>query len=104
MSRRSLLAIAVALALIVALGAGAWAMFLRPIKVQVAHIERDVPVQVFGLGTVEARVTSRVGFKRDDGGPQPMGNVYQPDCMGSDDVEPLSPDGTGNEEKRAFLG
>ena len=38
-------------------------MFLRPIKVQVAHVERDVPVQVFGLGTVEARVTSKVGFK-----------------------------------------
>ena len=38
-------------------------MFLRPIRVQVAHVERDVPVQVFGLGTVEARVTSKVGFK-----------------------------------------
>jgi HlyD family secretion protein len=62
-SRRSLLAIAVALALIAGLGAAAWTMFLRPIKVQVAHIERDVPVQVFGLGTVEARVTSKVGFK-----------------------------------------
>jgi HlyD family secretion protein len=31
--------------------------------VQVAQVERDVPVQVFGLGTVEARVTSKVGFK-----------------------------------------
>ena len=51
------------LALVVALGAAAWTMFLRPIKVQVAHVERDVPVQVFGLGTVEARVTSKVGFK-----------------------------------------
>jgi len=30
---------------------------------QVAASERDVPVEVFGLGTVEARVTSQVGFK-----------------------------------------
>jgi HlyD family secretion protein len=38
-------------------------MFFRPIDVQVARLGRDVPVQVFGLGTVEARVTSKVGFK-----------------------------------------
>jgi len=44
-------------------GVGAWALFLRPIPVQVAQVERDVSVQVFGLGTVEARVTSKVGFK-----------------------------------------
>jgi HlyD family secretion protein len=31
--------------------------------VQVAETERDVPIQVFGLGTVEARVVSRVGFE-----------------------------------------
>jgi HlyD family secretion protein len=29
----------------------------------VSHVERDVPVQVFGLGTVEARIQSKVGFK-----------------------------------------
>jgi HlyD family secretion protein len=54
-----------AILLIVAIGTGfgAWAMFLRPIEVQVAAVERDVPVQVFGLGTVEARVTSKIGFK-----------------------------------------
>ncbi|MBZ0149334.1 MAG: biotin/lipoyl-binding protein, partial [Pseudorhodoplanes sp.] len=28
-----------------------------------AHLERDIPVQVFGLGTVEARITSKIGFK-----------------------------------------
>jgi HlyD family secretion protein len=61
-SRRSLFAIAIALTLALGLGMAAWAMF-RPIKVQVASVERDVPVQVFGLGTVEARVTSKVGFK-----------------------------------------
>jgi HlyD family secretion protein len=31
--------------------------------VQVAAIQHDVPIEVFGLGTVEARVTSKVGFK-----------------------------------------
>jgi HlyD family secretion protein len=44
-------------------GAGAWKMFFSPVSVQVSQVERDVPVQVFGLGTVEARVTSKVGFK-----------------------------------------
>jgi HlyD family secretion protein len=43
--------------------AATWAIFLRPIKVEVARAENNVPVQVFGLGTVEARVTSKVGFK-----------------------------------------
>ena len=38
-------------------------MLLRPISVQVARSERDVAVQVFGLGTVEARVQSKIGFK-----------------------------------------
>ena len=62
-SRRRLFATAAVLALVVSLGTVAWAMLLRPIVVQVASVERDVPVQVFGLGTVEARVTSKVGFK-----------------------------------------
>jgi HlyD family secretion protein len=44
-------------------GAIAWAAMLRPVTVQVATMERDVPVEVFGLGTVEARVQSRIGFK-----------------------------------------
>jgi HlyD family secretion protein len=44
-------------------GSGAWALLLRPIKVQVAAVQSDVTVEVFGLGTVEARVTSKVGFK-----------------------------------------
>ena len=41
----------------------AWALLLRPISVQVARSEPDVAVQVFGLGTVEARVESKIGFK-----------------------------------------
>ena len=35
----------------------------RPVRVQVAHPEQAVPVQVFGLGTVEARILSKVGFE-----------------------------------------
>lgn len=35
----------------------------RPISVEVATIARNVPVRVFGLGTVEARVLSKIGFE-----------------------------------------
>ncbi len=35
----------------------------RAVTVQVAYSERDVPITVFGLGTVEARVLSDVGFE-----------------------------------------
>jgi HlyD family secretion protein len=51
------------LAVVAAAGAGVWTFYLRPVDVQISQVERDVPVEVFGLGTVEARVTSKVGFK-----------------------------------------
>lgn len=35
----------------------------RPIQISVAKPERNVVVKVFGLGTVEARIFSRIGFK-----------------------------------------
>jgi HlyD family secretion protein len=60
--KRRTLAAAV-LVLFVGAGGGGFVLFLRPIDVQVANIESDAAVQVFGLGTVEARVTSKVGFK-----------------------------------------
>ena len=63
MNRKYLLLLAVALALVLAAGVAAWAMVFRPVAVHIARVEHDVPVQVFGLGTVEARVTSKVGFK-----------------------------------------
>jgi HlyD family secretion protein len=63
MSDRRLFLFAVLFIIVVAVSAGAWVLFFSPVKVQVSQIERDVPVQVFGLGTVEARVTSKVGFK-----------------------------------------
>ena len=63
MSRRRVLLLTIVLALVIAAGAIAWTLFSRPIDVRVSQSERDVLVQVFGLGTVEARVTSKTGFK-----------------------------------------
>lgn len=63
MSRSRFVLMTIGFALLVAAGAGAWALYFRPITVQIASAERDVSVQVFGLGTVEARVASKIGFK-----------------------------------------
>lgn len=56
-----------AVVLLVVLGAGVgfglWTAFLRPVPVEAAGVATDVPVQVFGLGTVEARVSSKIGFQ-----------------------------------------
>jgi HlyD family secretion protein len=49
---------------LVALGFSTYAFLAnRPASVRVATIEESVPVRVFGLGTVEARVLSKVGFE-----------------------------------------
>jgi HlyD family secretion protein len=48
---------------VLAIGYAFWIARLSPVEVQVALGERDVAVKVFGLGTVEAKVTSKVGFK-----------------------------------------
>lgn len=61
MSQRNWI-IAVALAGALALGGG-YLLSNRPVDVRVAMIERKVPVRVFGLGTIEARTLSRVGFE-----------------------------------------
>ena len=47
----------------VALGAGVFIMTERPLTVQVVRPETDVPLRIYGLGTVEARVLSHVGFE-----------------------------------------
>ena len=51
--------------MIAALVTGAiwWFATQRPLAVPVANISQDVPVTVFGLGSIEARVLSRVGFE-----------------------------------------
>ena len=43
-------------------GAGIYS-WNRPLIVRVAPIEKDVSIQVFGLGTVEAETLSRIGFE-----------------------------------------
>jgi HlyD family secretion protein len=55
--------LAAAFVALVAMAGGAWGLFVRPVDVQISHPAHDVAVEVFGLGTVEARVTSRIGFK-----------------------------------------
>jgi HlyD family secretion protein len=50
-------------ALIVAIGAALFIYANRPIAVPVASVEENVSVRVFGLGTVEARVLSKIGFE-----------------------------------------
>jgi HlyD family secretion protein len=54
----------VAAVLVLALiGAGVTYSWQRPISVHVAMVEKDVPIQVFGLGTVEAQTVSQIGFE-----------------------------------------
>jgi len=38
-------------------------VFMRPLSVEVARPAENVPIKVFGLGTVEARILSRIGFE-----------------------------------------
>ncbi len=50
--------------LIAAIGAGGWYMTKkRPLSVEIASVEKNVHVKVFGLGTVEARILSKIGFR-----------------------------------------
>jgi HlyD family secretion protein len=53
----------VAIGIIAILAAAVFIYVNRPISVQVVAIEHNVPVRVFGLGTVEARILSKVGFE-----------------------------------------
>lgn len=51
---------------VLALGAAAGTYTLlrqRPLDVAVARVETDVPVTVFGLGTIEAQMLSRIAFE-----------------------------------------
>lgn len=53
--------VAAGIAAVIAVAAFVYAN--APIHVRTAVIERNVPVRVFGLGTVEARVLSKIGFE-----------------------------------------
>jgi len=46
-----------------ALGLGVFVAVSKSIAVKTARIEQNIPVRVFGLGTVEAQVISKVGFE-----------------------------------------
>lgn len=60
MSRRIILGVT----LVVVLAVFGWFVLTeRPISVSTATIEKSVPVRVYGLGTVEARIVSDVGFE-----------------------------------------
>lgn len=55
---------ALAVLAVAALGAiGFVVVAMRPLTVSVVAVERDVPLEVFGLGTVEARLVSNIGFE-----------------------------------------
>ncbi len=61
---RGWLRLGLAAALLIAVVAAGFAVARnRPLAVEVAAIARDVPIRVYGLGTVEARVLSKVGFE-----------------------------------------
>lgn len=62
-SRLWIKAVLAALVLFAVTAAGMVFYQNRPIAVWVATIEQNVPVRVFGLGTVEARVLSKIGFE-----------------------------------------
>jgi HlyD family secretion protein len=53
----------IALIAVALTGIGYLVLIKRPLSVDVVEAEHDVPVQVFGLGTVEARILSEVGFE-----------------------------------------
>jgi HlyD family secretion protein len=46
----------------VAVGAAVF-LWLRPIDVTIANPSTNIPIEIFGLGTTEAKVVSRVGFE-----------------------------------------
>jgi HlyD family secretion protein len=52
-----------ALAPLVVITAGYLILLRRPIVVNVSQVAENVPVRVFGLGTVEARVLSKISFE-----------------------------------------
>src|ERR1043165_575212 len=62
MSRWVKSAVGLAAALVVASGGYYW-RYVREIPVRVATVEQNVEVRVFGIGTIEAQVLSKVGFQ-----------------------------------------
>lgn len=63
MKRRGLKVVLAGLGVLLAIAAVAAFVVVRPVTVEVARPAPAVPVQVFGLGTVEARIVSKVGVE-----------------------------------------
>jgi HlyD family secretion protein len=63
MPRPPRLVLRIAAAALVLVGAAVAYVQLSPIKVAAVRPDADVTIKVFGLGTVEARVLSKIGFK-----------------------------------------
>lgn len=63
MAKSPIKIVATAAGVAVALGIGFAVYQNRPLTVAVIQPEREVAIKIFGLGTVEARVLARVGFK-----------------------------------------
>lgn len=63
MHRRAVRFAALAAGIVVLIAAYFLVYSNRPISVRTASVEHNVPVRVFGLGTVEARVLSKIGFE-----------------------------------------
>jgi HlyD family secretion protein len=63
MKRKRLLRLAALLLFAGLVAGGTWILLLKPVEVQVVKTEQNVPIQVFGLGTVEAQIVSQIGFE-----------------------------------------
>ena len=62
-SRRRVRLVSATLLLVTVIGAACAYISRMPIVLKVAELESNVPVRVFGLGTVEARIVSKIGFE-----------------------------------------
>ena len=60
---RRIIVIALACVFIAAAGFVVWKRMVAPLEVAVARAEQNLEVRVFGLGTVEAQVISKIGFQ-----------------------------------------
>ncbi len=63
MTRRQLLVPSITVVALIAVAMGGERVIMGPVTVPVAAERSDVPVEIFGLGSIEARVVSKVGFK-----------------------------------------